>query len=226
VTFAVVPVKALARAKSRLAARLSDDLRRRLVIAMLEDVLGALADVPGLGGIWVVGCDAEVGRAAARFGAEWLTEPESVGYSEAVAYAAQALSARGARAMLVIPGDIPALAADEVSAMLAALPPSPSAAVLVPSFDGRGTNAALLAPPLAFPLRYGEPSFQAHCAAARAHGVATSVLHLSGASLDLDTPDDLQRFVTRRSATRTQALLEELPKVLDLQASVPEERPS
>lgn len=210
-TVAVVPVKALAVAKSRLATRLPQEMRRRLVLTMLEDVLTALTAVPSLTGIWVVACDAEVGRTAARFGAAWLQEPQSAGYNEAVAYAAQRLCARQAPAMLVVPGDIPGVAPHELRAILAALAPSPPAAVLVPSFDGRGTNAALLAPPLAFPLRFGEPSFEAHLASAHAHGVVATVLQLPGASLDLDTPDDLARFAERATPkTRTHAFLEQL----------------
>jgi 2-phospho-L-lactate guanylyltransferase len=212
VTFAVVPVKALARAKSRLAEHLPDEVRRRLVLAMLEDVLTALAAVTALAGICVIACDAEVGGMAVRFGAEWLREPQSLGYNEAVAFAAAELCARGAQAMLVVPADIPGVSAHEIDAVLSALPAAPPArrAVLVPSFDGRGTNAALLAPPGAFPLRFGEPSFEGHCVSARAHGVVTAVLHLPGAALDLDTPADLERFAAHSSATKTYAVLTQL----------------
>ena len=45
-TIAIVPVKALAEAKSRLASVLSPAARRRLVVEMLGDVLAALAARP------------------------------------------------------------------------------------------------------------------------------------------------------------------------------------
>src|SRR5207249_3657614 len=47
-TYAIVPVKALAQAKRRLAPVLPDAARRRLVLAMLEDVLAAVAEVRGI----------------------------------------------------------------------------------------------------------------------------------------------------------------------------------
>ena len=55
--WAVVPVKELDRAKERLASRLSSELRRALMLAMLEDVLAALAITPGIAGILAVTVD-------------------------------------------------------------------------------------------------------------------------------------------------------------------------
>ena len=52
--WAVVPVKELDRAKERLAAVLPPERRRALMLAMLEDVLTALAATPGLDGLAVV----------------------------------------------------------------------------------------------------------------------------------------------------------------------------
>ena len=47
--WAVVPVKELDQAKERLAAVLTPEGRRALMLAMLEDVLAALAMTPSLG---------------------------------------------------------------------------------------------------------------------------------------------------------------------------------
>ena len=57
---ALVPAKALDQAKGRLAAVLSEDERRELALAMLEDVLRALQAVSRLDLIAVVSPDAEV----------------------------------------------------------------------------------------------------------------------------------------------------------------------
>ena len=68
-TFAVVPVKPLAEAKSRLASALPPALRRLLVLTMLEDVLRTLAAAPGIGRVLVVTADLDVGELARREGA-------------------------------------------------------------------------------------------------------------------------------------------------------------
>ena len=49
-TIAVVPVKDLDQAKGRLEGRLTRVERRELVLAMLEDVLSGLSQVPALSG--------------------------------------------------------------------------------------------------------------------------------------------------------------------------------
>jgi 2-phospho-L-lactate guanylyltransferase len=200
VTIAVVPVKDLARAKQRLAARLSPGERRALVLLMLEDVLQMLRRVPGLSGIMVVTCEGEVAGRAAQLGAEVLQEPANDGYTSAVARAARELTRRGEAAMLSIPGDVPGATPDEISAILASRPSAPSI-VLAPSRDERGTNAALVCPPDAFDLRFGEPSFQSHIARAREAGLAIEVVHLRGLALDLDSPEDLDVFLREPTPT-------------------------
>ena len=89
---------------------------------------------------------------------------------------------------------------------LRASAPAPSV-VLVPSRDERGTNAALVAPPGALPLQFGEPSFQRHVARARELGLTVEVLRLAGLSLDLDTPEDVEFFLRTPSPTRAYELL-------------------
>jgi 2-phospho-L-lactate guanylyltransferase len=202
VTVAVVPVKNLTGAKQRLAARLGSSERRTLVLLMLEDILQTLRQVPELSGILVVTREGEVASRAARFGAEVLEEPVNDGYSSAVARAARELSRRGAPSMLTIPGDVPAATSDEIARLLEASRAAPSI-VLAPSRDGRGTNAALVSPPTAFELRFGEPSFEAHVARAREMGLVTEIVRLSGLGLDLDSPDDLDAFLREPSPTAT-----------------------
>ncbi|MBI1892540.1 MAG: 2-phospho-L-lactate guanylyltransferase [Candidatus Rokubacteria bacterium] len=201
-TLAVVPAKDLNGAKARLADLVTPDERRILALAMLEDVLAALVEVPRLDGILVVTCQAEIAALARELKAEVLEEPENRGHTAAVAYATQEVLARGGSALLTVPGDLPAISPGEVEAMLNTLGPSPSA-VLVPSRDGQGTNGVLLAPPDALPLRFGEPSFENHLASARRLNLPTTVLHLSGIGLDIDRPNDLLTFLATPRDTRT-----------------------
>jgi 2-phospho-L-lactate guanylyltransferase len=202
VTFAVVPFKNLDGAKERLAGRLDARKRRALVLAMLDDVLGAVSRVTALEGLIVVTREPEVMRRASRFGAEILEEPANEGHTAAVHRAVRELERRRASAMLCLSGDIPAVTSEEITAMLRALGPPPSV-VLAPSRDDRGTNAVLVSPPGALPLRFGEPSFSAHLARARELGLRAEVLRLAGTALDLDTPDDLDFFGRTRSDTAT-----------------------
>ncbi len=199
---AVVPAKDLNGAKARLADLLTGEERRALALAMLEDVLTALSKVSGLEGILVVTREVEIAGLAREFHAEVLEESEDRGHTAAVLHATEELRARGARALLTVPGDLPAISAAEVEQMLRALGPAPSA-VLVPSRDGQGTNGVLLTPPDALPLRFGEPSFENHLAAARRLNLPTTILRLPGIGLDIDRPDDLLTFLATPTETRT-----------------------
>ncbi|HEY6995518.1 MAG TPA: hypothetical protein VH397_17565, partial [Xanthobacteraceae bacterium] len=64
---AVVPVKDTRQAKQRLAGVLDRAQRQELALAMLEDVLAALAPVGELAGILVVTVDPAAAAMAARY---------------------------------------------------------------------------------------------------------------------------------------------------------------
>ncbi|MET0477852.1 MAG: 2-phospho-L-lactate guanylyltransferase, partial [Actinomycetota bacterium] len=75
----LVPVKALAEAKGRLAPTVGPLQRRLLAIAMFEDVVAALQAVPGLDKPVVVSPDREVWRRADAMGCRVVEEPPGAG---------------------------------------------------------------------------------------------------------------------------------------------------
>lgn len=204
--WAVVPVKDLARAKQRLAGRLAEGLRRELALAMLEDVLEALAAAAALEGVLIVTREPRALDLARRRGLEVLRERRNRGHSAAVAAAARRLAARGCAGMLALPGDVPLASAAEIRRLLAAHGPAP-AVTLVPARDGRGSNAVACSPPDVMALRFGEDSFGPHRERARRAGLGPRVLQLAGIGLDIDRPGDLDAFSAVPSATRSHALL-------------------
>lgn len=203
---AVVPVKDLDHAKERLGALLTPPERRRLARAMLQDVLHALGGSP-VDRVLVVTGDEEVIAIARAFAVEVLVETANHGHTAAVAAAQRHLVVQGVDSLLTIPGDVPLVTADEISAIVASSP-SPSGATFVPSRSGHGTNGVLLFPPDLLPLKFGEPSFANHLAAAQARGVEPAILSLPGLGLDIDTPLDLQIFFSEPGQTRTAGFLE------------------
>ncbi len=205
--WAVVPVKELDRAKERLAPVLPPERRRAFMLAMLEDVLTALAATQSLSGLAVVTVDAAARRLAARYGARIIEIGARDGHSGAVAAAARLLAAEGCPGMLTVPGDIPLVTAAEITQLLAAHRPAP-AFTIAPSRDERGSNAIICSPPNAVPLRFGEDSFFPHLRAAAACGICPTVLRLPGIALDVDTPEDLAALTLVPAATRAHALLD------------------
>jgi 2-phospho-L-lactate/phosphoenolpyruvate guanylyltransferase len=214
--WAVVPVKERDRAKERLAPLLPPEMRQRLALAMLEDVLAALASARGLVGLLVVSLDPSARQLALRFGARLVADGARDGHTGAVTAAMLMLAAEGRTGMLTLPGDIPLVTGDEITRLVAAHRPSP-AFTIVPSHDEGGSNAVLCSPPDAVPLRFGVDSFFPHLQAAKARGIRPTVLRLPGIALDIDNPEDLAAFALQPSSTRTHAFLAEnamLPPLL------------
>jgi len=204
---AAVPAKDFAAAKERLRAVLGPAERRALARAMLEDVLDAVC-AASFQTVFVVTRDPEVEECVERFPVEVLREDSSRGHTAAVALAQAAAVSRGADVFVTIPGDVPEATPAELRAVLET--GQVAAAVFVPSASGVGTNGALLRPPDVLTLKFGEPSFAGHLAAARRQELVTAVLWLPGLGLDIDTPDDLGALGARGSRTRSGRLLAEL----------------
>lgn len=201
----LVPVKDLGLAKQRLASILPQDSRTRLAETMLEDVLSAIEQWTGRPPVALVTSYPPAVELARRLGFEVIEDRENLGESEAISMATRIAVQRGATETLVLPGDMPLVTAEELAAIYAAAPRE--GMVLVPSSDGRGSNAVLRRPASLIPLRFGNDSFVPHREAARATGKPVIVLEFPGIGLDIDTPEDLAALMASPLRSRTQSLL-------------------
>ena len=205
--WAVVPVKQLALAKSRLAPALSASARGELARAMLEDVLAALAAARSLAGLVVVTVDPIAAAIARRYGGRLFGDDATDGHTRAVMGATRRLDQEGRGGMLTVPGDIPGLCAEEVDGFLARHQEAP-AFTIAPAHDGRGSNAIAMSPPGAVPLAFGNDSYLPHLAAARRAGIEPAVVTCyPGIALDIDGPEDAAALLRARFATRARAVL-------------------
>jgi coenzyme F420-0:L-glutamate ligase / coenzyme F420-1:gamma-L-glutamate ligase len=211
-TAILVPLKSTARAKARLAPLLDQTARQRLSLAMLEDVLGAVAPAIGsmVDGVFVATSDPDAMRIARTSGATILAEGEQRSESHSVDAASGILAEQGMEAVLTIPSDIPAVRAEDIAAVLSAAGESNLAVLLVPSRDEKGTNAIWRQPPQAIPSRFGFDSFRKHQGEAEALGLRWGMLRLPRLAVDIDAPEDLAAFLKIPGETRTRTLLEAL----------------
>lgn len=175
----LVPVKAFADAKARLAPVLSPAERQALARWTAERVVAAAGELPVF-----VACDDEgVAEWAASHGATVLWHP-GVGLNNAVNRSVAELRTLGVDHVVVAHGDLPR--------------PTPLAAVstartltLVPDSAGDGTNVASLPTDMPFEFAYGAGSFRRHLAAAIEAGLTVQVRRDSLLGIDIDTPADL-----------------------------------
>lgn len=189
-TLALIPVKSLATAKSRLAGALRPDERRALVSAMLEKVIAECVLCEGLDGIYVITPDREIAAIALARGAEPIAEAGESGLNGAVRAGLVLARASGAERALILPADIPFLNRSELRRLLDAAPGAASAAI-VPCHKGEGTNALLLPSRIAFTPQFGEDSFRRHMRQLGERGLNARTLNLPGIAHDIDEPDDL-----------------------------------
>ena len=205
--WAVVPVKALGEAKSRLGPQLSAPVRETLARAMLEDVLDALVQVRGLAGLIVVTVDPLATSIASLHGAIVYRDGATEGHTAAVMAAAKRLQSEHRGGMLTVPSDIPAVNAAEIEALLGRHRETP-AFTIVPAHDGRGSNAIVMSPPAAVALAFGGDSFGPHVTAARRAGIEpTIVTGLTGIARDVDDHDDVVALLETRRSVRARHVL-------------------
>jgi 2-phospho-L-lactate guanylyltransferase len=211
---ALVPVKSLDAAKSRLVPSLGRPGRvdaGRLVLAMLDDVLEALAAASRVVRMAVVTPDEGVARHAEAAGARALRIPD-VGLNPSLDRAAAQLAGPEPRGLLVLLGDVAGATPGDLDALCEALDPlGRPAAVLCPSRDG-GTTALLRAPHDALPSCFGPDSADRHREAAARRGLPLAERVLPSLAVDLDRPEDVSAFLSADGGggRRTRALLREL----------------
>jgi 2-phospho-L-lactate guanylyltransferase len=132
----VVPVKVLARAKSRIAP-LAGSRRPELALAMVADTVGAVVASPVGRRVIVVTDDPVAAAELAGLGVTVVPDEPRVGLNEALVFgAACAIRQWPGSGIAALSGDLPALRPDEVAAALRAASSWPEAFVAPPQGGG------------------------------------------------------------------------------------------
>jgi 2-phospho-L-lactate guanylyltransferase len=197
---ALIPVKALSSAKSRLASYLSQNQREALVLDMLHHLLRVLLDSELFEQVSVVSADLRVLEHAHLWGAQPLME-EQQGHNPALLAAALRVQTVGApladalsEALLTISADLPLVTIHEIRCFLEQS--VQHEVVLAPAKDGTGTNAILARPPLIVPYVFGPNSLHRYVEAASQKHLSHKIYYSTGLALDIDTIDDLRELET------------------------------
>ena len=185
----LIPMKTPCSAKSRLSELLSVPQRETLVKNMLKRVLLA-ARGSSAQSVTVVGGGVNVRRIASRHFAEWtrsLGNDLNVDLMDSI----KARESEGFSA-IYLPGDLPFVKAIDIDAVIDASRQG-TRLVLVPSSGDGGTSCMLIPAQNDFTTLLGHDSFNRHLKSARDMELETMVIKPLGASIDLDTEDDLIR---------------------------------
>ena len=193
-TVAVVPVKSLHEAKSRLSGVLSGAQRSALMVSLLRHVLDTLRLSGAVDEIAVISPTAE--GLGLPPGVAFIRQ-DRVGLNNLLEQGREWAASRGAGALMVIFADLPLVSPREIVEIVA-LGQVRGTAVLAPDRHGSGTNVLLASPPALARFAFGTDSYRAHQALHREAGAHVETYISTGTSLDLDTPDDLDYLECER----------------------------
>lgn len=192
-TTAILPVKRLDGAHSRLGETLSAEQREAVAQAMFLDMLSKLRRCRKVDDHLIVTSDPWVMRHARWTGHEVLEQGTDNGHSEAAVAGVEVAMERGAERVALLPIDCPLFDPAELDVHLGKTP----RAVIIPDRHRTGTNGLILTPPDVFTPAFGPDSCSRHVARARAAGVSFNVASIESLAFDLDTPEDLSELRDR-----------------------------
>ncbi|MFJ8538425.1 2-phospho-L-lactate guanylyltransferase [Streptomyces sp. NPDC093591] len=197
----VIPLKPLARAKSRLADTADDGLRPGLALAFAQDTVAAALACPAVKDVAVVTNDALAGRELRALGAHIVPDEPGGGLNAALAHAAAKVrSSRPDSAVAALNADLPALRPLELARVLDSAAEFPRA--FLPDAAAIGTTLLAAAPGQELIPAFGKDSRLSH----RASGaVELPLADVDSVRQDVDTGADLRAALTLGVGPRTAA---------------------
>jgi 2-phospho-L-lactate guanylyltransferase len=187
----IVPHRGLEAAKTRLAPVLDPAERVELARTLLRRVLAVASEA--CADVVVISPAASLEPIVAEAGARLVVQ-RGMGLNEGLEQARDGALADRIELLVVLHGDLPNLAVDDVQALVAAVPGPPGVAI-APDRAGSGTNGLALRPPTAIGFRFGAGSFERHRRDAADREIGVALVERPGLAFDLDTPADLARWL-------------------------------
>lgn len=180
----VIPVRAFALGKARLAAQLDDTARTELARRLADRVAASAGELPAV----VVSSAPDVRDWALARGLDVIDDPGSL--DEAAAAGRGWVEARGRARAVIAHADLPLA---RTLTPLARDGRQPIVAV-VPCHRDDGTTVLSVPVDAPFRFAYGRGSFRQHAAEARRLGLGFRVVRNADLAFDVDVPDDLDRL--------------------------------
>ena len=190
-----IPCKSLPESKSRLAGILGERERIELSLSMLERTLARAATLAPKARCHLVSNDPDARLLATKNGIETIAGA-GAGLNRALYHArGELLKVDGQFELLVLLVDLPYATENALLELVT----SGADVAIAPDRDLLGTNALYLGANASneFPFRFGEKSFDVHCAAAPERQLTLAIRISDALTFDLDTPEHYQEMQGR-----------------------------
>lgn len=191
--WAIIPVKPLNRAKSRLSEVLTPEQRQQLAETMLRHVLSTIQQTPQIMGTLVISRDTKALAIAREYRAHTVQESGQPELNTALMRATQVIARWKAGAILILPADLPLVASEDIAA-ITRMGQQDCSVVIATDHHEDGTNALFIRPPGLIDYAYGTGSFRRHVQFAHEAGADVKIYRSERLSLDIDIPADLQSY--------------------------------
>lgn len=188
--WAIVPVKRLRLAKSRLVTELGD-ATGTFMRALARHTVQTLVSAPEIAQVLVVTADSEIAADAIGAGALVLGE-DGHGLNDALVLGIDHARSAGAATCMAVPADLPLLSTGCLTEIVGAFAAHGRSGLgVVRCKDGDGTTVTIFPANAAVRPCYGPDSFATHMAMP---GLVTFAIDARQAAFDVDTPADLERL--------------------------------
>jgi len=202
---AIIPVKPLSVAKTRLASAFDASQRQTIAEHMLHHVLYTLEQCPFLDSTIVVTSDCSGASIAREYGAEQILDSDYPGLNHALNKARRSTAIGSSDRIIILPSDLPAIRPCDLIGFVRHAK-CDNDVVIAPDRFGSGTNALLLPAGSRFVTCFGPRSYKAHINGAPLAGHTLSIFHNDRIGLDIDTPEDVAEFLKLQEAVGTATL--------------------
>ncbi len=197
--FAVIPIK-LRNPKTRLSRFFNEDIRRKLVLTMLEDVLSACKSVDDINVVIVGNEKPSIDHDF------YFIKDDLSGLTHAVSIGNKFAIKKGAEVTIFLPADIPLIKSDDIKEIIEC---SRESNVVLARSSKDGVSAVLRKPPDVFEIAFSNRSFIDIMRNLRKTGIKAKVVEKFSFWLDIDTIEDVKMFLKYGKGTRTYELLKE-----------------
>ena len=199
-TWAILPVKAFDRAKTRLSSVLASTQRESVAWLMATDVLRALISTSEIDRILLLGQGPEQEELARRFGCAYENDDPTLDVSANVTQIAQMPRIQSAKTFLLVAADLPRLCSKDFARILRG---HEEGVTICRAIRDGGTNAFIATMPQQVKFSFGAGSAKRHALAAQAAGQKVSVLDDTAFQRDIDTAEDLQYLCRQNDSCDT-----------------------
>jgi 2-phospho-L-lactate guanylyltransferase len=199
---ALVPLKRLDYAKTRLASVLDPSTRVRVMRALLDHTLEQVKGAPSIRSVTLVSSASEAPSIAAEHGVAHFDD-RGLPWNDALAAAiAEAVTSD---AVVIVSADVPLLTIDDVERFVAALT---NRGAVIARATGAGTNGVAMHPAGAMPTTFGVTGSAArHAELAEGSGLTPVIVDIPGLAHDLDTAADLEEVLRHAMSDEVRAVL-------------------